>query len=40
VERCKERDLTLCRATEGICAAEKPETGEIKETDVFMGDFP
>ena len=40
VERCKERDLTYAAPLKVFVRLKNRETGEIKETDVFMGDFP
>ena len=40
VERCKERDLTYAAPLKVFVRLKNKETGEIKETDVFMGDFP
>ena len=40
VERCKERDLTFSAPLKVFVRLKNRETGEIKETDVFMGDFP
>ncbi|MGI6690271.1 MAG: DNA-directed RNA polymerase subunit beta [Christensenellales bacterium] len=40
VERCKERDLTFAAPLKVFVRLKNRETGEIKETDVFMGDFP
>ncbi|NLB90653.1 MAG: DNA-directed RNA polymerase subunit beta, partial [Clostridiales bacterium] len=40
VERCKERDLTYAAPLKVFVRLKNKETGEIKESDVFMGDFP
>ena len=40
VERCKERDLTFSAPLKVFVRLKNKETGEIKETEVFMGDFP
>ncbi len=40
VERCKERDLTYASPLKVFVRLKNRETGEIKESDVFMGDFP
>ena len=40
VERCKERDLTYSAPLKVFVRLKNKETGEIKETEVFMGDFP
>ncbi len=40
VERCKERDLTYAAPLKVFVRLKNRETGEIKESDVFMGDFP
>ncbi|MDO5022289.1 MAG: DNA-directed RNA polymerase subunit beta [Eubacteriales bacterium] len=40
VERCKERDLTYSAPLRVFARLKIKETGEIKETEVFMGDFP
>ncbi len=40
VERCKERDLTYSSPLKVFVRLKNRETGEIKETEVFMGDFP
>ena len=40
VERCKERDLTYAAPLKVFVRLKNSETGEIKESDVFMGDFP
>jgi len=40
VERCKERDLTYAAPLKVFVRLKNKETGEIKESEVFMGDFP
>ena len=40
VERCKERDLNYAAPLKLSVSLENRETGEIKESEVFMGDFP
>ncbi|MCI5771832.1 MAG: DNA-directed RNA polymerase subunit beta [Clostridiales bacterium] len=40
VERCRERDLTYAAPLKVFVRLKNKETGEIKESDVFMGDFP
>ncbi|MEG0766388.1 MAG: DNA-directed RNA polymerase subunit beta, partial [Clostridia bacterium] len=40
VERCKERDMTYAAPLKVFVRLKNKETGEIKESDVFMGDFP
>ena len=40
VERCKERDMTYAAPLKVFVRLKNRETGEIKESDVFMGDFP
>ena len=40
VERCKERDMTYAAPLKVSVRLSNRETGEIKESDVFMGDFP
>ena len=39
-ERCRERDMTYSTALKVFVRLKNRETGEIKESDVFMGDFP
>ena len=39
-ERCKERDYTYATALRVNVRLMNKETGEIKEQEVFMGDFP
>ena len=39
-ERCRERDMTYATALKVFVRLKNKETGEIKESDVFMGDFP
>jgi DNA-directed RNA polymerase subunit beta len=40
VEKCKERDMTYASSLKVFVRLKNKETGEIKESDVFMGDFP
>ena len=40
VERCRERDLTYAAPLKVFVRLMNRETGEIKESEVFMGDFP
>ncbi len=40
VEKCKERDMTYAAPLKVFVRLKNRETGEIKESDVFMGDFP
>ena len=40
VEECKERDVTLAAPLRVNVRLINRETGEIKEQEVFMGDFP
>jgi len=40
VEKCKERDMTYAASLKVFVRLKNKETGEIKESDVFMGDFP
>lgn len=40
VEECKERDVTFAAPLRVKVRLTNRETGEIKEQDVFMGDFP
>ena len=40
MERCKERDMTYAAPLKVFARLKNRETGEIKESDVFMGDFP
>ncbi len=40
IERCRERDLTYAAPLKVFVRLKNRETGEIKESDVFMGDFP
>ena len=40
IERCRERDLTYAAPLKVSVRLKNKETGEIKETEVFMGDFP
>ncbi len=40
IEECKERDATYCAPLKVKVRLVNKETGEIKEQEVFMGDFP
>ncbi|MNO41064.1 DNA-directed RNA polymerase subunit beta [compost metagenome] len=40
VEECKERDATYAAPLKVSVRLQNKETGEIKEQEVFMGDFP
>jgi len=40
IEECKERDTTYAAPMRVRASLLNKETGEIKESDVFMGDFP
>ena len=40
VEECKERDATYAAPLKVAVRLQNNETGEIKEQEVFMGDFP
>ncbi|MBQ9307170.1 MAG: DNA-directed RNA polymerase subunit beta, partial [Clostridia bacterium] len=40
VARCRERDMTYAAPLKVFVRLTNHETGEIKESDVFMGDFP
>ena len=40
VEECKERDATYAAALHVTARLLNKESGEIKESEVFMGDFP
>ncbi len=40
VEECKERDVNYCAPLKVIVRLINRETGEVKEQEVFMGDFP
>ena len=40
VARCRERDLTYAAPLKIFVRLKNRETGEIRESDVFMGDFP
>ena len=40
IEECKERDATYCAPLKVKVRLINKETGEIKEQEVFMGDFP
>ena len=40
IEECKERDATYAAALRVTARLLNKESGEIKESEVFMGDFP
>ena len=40
VEECKERDTTYARPIKVKVRLRNKETGDVKESEVFMGDFP
>ncbi len=40
LEKCRERDKTYAAPLKVFVRLKNRETGEIKESDVFMGDFP
>jgi len=40
VEKCKERDVTYAAPLKVLVRLINKETGEVKEQEVFMGDFP
>ena len=40
IEECKDRDATYCAPLKVKVRLINKETGEIKEQEVFMGDFP
>jgi len=40
VEECKERDVTYAAALKVKVRLINKETGEVKEQEIFMGDFP
>lgn len=40
VEECKERDVNYSTSLKVVVSLMNKETGEIKEQEVFMGDFP
>ncbi len=40
VEECKERDVTYSAALRVRARLHNKETGEVKEQEIFMGDFP
>lgn len=40
VQECKERDVTFAAPLRVVVRLINQETGEVKEQDVFMGDFP
>ena len=40
LEECHERDMTYATALKVLVRLTNNETGEVKESEVFMGDFP
>ena len=40
LEECRERDMTYATALKVLVRRTNNETGEVKESEVFMGDFP
>lgn len=40
VDQCKDRDMTYARPLKVTLSLINKETGEIKDSEVFMGDFP
>ena len=40
VEECKERDVNYAAPLRVLVRLINKETGEVKEQEVFMGDFP
>ena len=40
IEECKERDATYCAPLKVKVRLINKETGEVKEQEIFMGDFP
>ena len=40
LEECRERDMTYATALRVLVRLTNNETGEVKESEVFMGDFP
>ncbi len=40
IAECKERDATYAKPLRVLARLQNTETGEIKENEVFMGDFP
>ena len=40
IEECKERDATYARPIKVRVALRNTETNEIKDQEIFMGDFP
>ena len=40
VEECKERDVNYAASLKVVVRLINKETGEVKESEVFMGDFP
>ena len=40
IAECRERDMTYATALKVLVRLTNNETGEVKESEVFMGDFP
>ncbi len=40
LDECRERDMTYATALKVLVRLTNNETGEVKESEVFMGDFP
>ncbi|MBQ3109402.1 MAG: DNA-directed RNA polymerase subunit beta, partial [Clostridia bacterium] len=40
VDECKERDVNYCAPLKVVARLINKETGEVKQQEVFMGDFP
>ncbi|MBQ2990235.1 MAG: DNA-directed RNA polymerase subunit beta [Clostridia bacterium] len=40
LDQCRERDMTYATALKVLVRLTNNETGEVKESEVFMGDFP
>ena len=40
LEECRERDMTYATALKVLVRLTNNETGDVKESEVFMGDFP
>ena len=40
LEECRERDMTYATALKVLVRLTNNETGEVKDSEVFMGDFP
>ena len=40
LEECRERDMTYATALKVLVRLTNNQTGEVKESEVFMGDFP